>query len=392
MAMLGGPLGLPGLARAQARAVYVAAIADYSGHGSGRALVEQIEAALQTEGVLVRNATSLTAIAQQAGVSLDRTPSDEAAARLAFQVPLAGVLILRPSRHHPIAVILIDGQGRHLLATELRVPNAPNDVTMLAGQVSSAIGTPAATEPIPAPTPAPQPRTLAPAMIPTFRAALAPALATRTYSLPGLFTYQNDSPYGAFFASAEAFPFDEPGIHGLGVLADFQYGIAAAQIGSAPSFQQTDLRVDFDFAYRFIPLEGPYGPAVQALMGIGHRSFDAPASSGIPNDDRTYFALGVGLAQPILPGLLRLELGFSWMPVANATSPVALQQTYSTSTGTGIEWSAAIAGVPIGPIEFALRVDQQRFYDSYPASEGQPAASGTDVFTTYLLAVQYSLR
>jgi hypothetical protein len=394
LALLGVLLVSARSARAETRALYVAAIADYSGHGSGRALHEQLEAALQTEGVPLVNATALAASAQQAGVTLDRTPSDEAAARLAFQVPLAGVLLLRPSKHHQLSVVLVDGQGQHLLATELHAPRSPSasDVAALASQVSAALRAAAAGEPSPTPAPAPIPRAPAPALIPMLRAALAPALATRTYSLPGLFTYQNDSPYGALVASAELFPFDDADLHGLGLLAAFQYGIAQARIGTAPSFQQTDLRLDFDFAYRFIPVTGPYGPAVQGTLGIGYRAFNAPSSSGIANDDRTYFGLGIALAQPLVPRILRLEASLTWLPVANATTPAATQQTYSSSTGSGFEWSVGLAGVPVGPVEFALRIDQQRFYDTYPASEGQAGASGTDVFTSYQLVIAYVLK
>jgi hypothetical protein len=390
---MGGLLAPGNSARAEPRAIYVAAIADYSGHGSGRALREQIEAALQAEGVPLVNATMVAGVAQQAGVVLDRTPSDSSAARLAFQVPLAGVLILRPAKRHQLSVSLVDGQGQTLLSSELHAAHGPaeGELAALAAQVAAALRGAQPSEPIAVPAPTPPPKPPAPWLIPMLRTGLVPMLATRTYSLPGLYTYQSDSPYGALAAFAEVFPLDDP-LHGLGVLVDVQYGLAKAQIGTEPSFQQTDLRLDFDFAYRFIPIAGPYGPAVQAVLGIGYRGFNAPASSGIGNDDRTYFSLGVGLIQPILPRLLRAELSIAWMPVANATSPVAPQQTYVSSTGSGLEWSASVAGIPVGPIEFALRVDQQRFYDSYPAFEGQPAASGTDVFTSYQLVVAFVLE
>jgi hypothetical protein len=392
--LLGSCLVTAGVARTEPRAVYVASVGDFSGHGSGRTLRDDLETALRAAEVPLAPTADVASIAQQAGVALDRVPSDEAAARLAFQAALGGVLVVRPAKHHQLSVSLIDGQGRHLMSSELQGAQRPgaDELSGLAGQVSGVLRASVAPEPIAIQAPAPVPRAPAPDLIPMLRASLAPALATRTYSLPGIFSYQNSSPYGALAVSAEVFPFDEPILHGLGLMGDFQFGLAKAQMTGMPSFQQSDVRFDLGFAYRGIPVTGPYGPAIQGALSVGYRAFSGSSSSGIPDDDRVYFGLGLAVIQPILPRLLRVEGAFTWMPVANASTPVAPQQSYGSSTGSGFEWSATLAGLPLGPIEFALRVDQQRFSDSYPASEGVAAATGSDVLTSYLLAVQYIAR
>jgi hypothetical protein len=388
-----GALMLSGIARAEPRAIHVAAIADYAGHGSGRMLRRQIGAALEANSIPLADETALAAAAARAGAGLDRTPSDEAAARLAAEASLAGVLVLRAARHHQLSVALIDGQGKRLLTSQFRASRSPSpgDLSELVRQVSQALAAATPIEVPPPPEPVPEPPPPLPELIPRIRASLAPVLVTRTYSLPDLFNYQSSSPYGAMRVAGEAFPLDEPALHGIGVLAAAQYGLAKAHVAGGPSFQQTDLRLDLRFAYRFLPVAGPYWPAVQFTLGVGYRGYDAPDTSGIASDDRFYFGLGLGLIQPILPHRLRGELAFSWLPVATSTKSVAQQQNYTSSSGSGLEWWIGLIGLPVGSFEFSLGVGQQRFVDSYLGSEGRPTLSGSDVFTSYELAVIFHL-
>lgn len=411
-------LGLVGgtTARASPARVAVPQAPDVAGRSSGKSLATAVKHALTTASVPVATAAELAKAARAAKVKLTKAGlKAPAAAKLAAKGNFAGVVIYRKGKNGAFAQ-LIDARGQVLFERQLRVTRgvvSDEDASNFAAATVAALGmntqphfadttaapTPPAATPAPAPdtAPAPPPENITaayagPEVAPTkeapepaagyfLRVGLLAGAGERLFLTPS-FSYTSSSPYAFGGAMAEVFPFRG---FGLGVVADFSLGLVKDQLaGTAGTFNSSDLRVDAALAYRLRIFDGPFGTFVMPRIGFGMRHFDAPASTGLPGDDRTFLVAGLSLTQPIIPKYLRLSAGAAALPLSKLGS--AGQSSYGPSSAFGLEWLAELGGDLIGNLEWALQVEQERFMDSYNTS---PAGLGVDVYTGYTLQLRF---
>ena len=400
-ALLGGALWALTSGTALALPLAVAPAPDYAGRGSGAALSRAVAAALSREGQPLVEGTAaargLPAAARSAG----------RAAAVATAKGWAGVLLLGPVRRRRIEAELVSADGDRIPLRPLDIAKrrvSPKQLTALARAVISALARRAATPPSEtAPAPEPPPTSVAPeetlapppstsAKEPSspeatsteavrWRLAAGPFAGSRKFSLPSVFSYQTAFPYAGPALSGELFPLGElgPWLAGLGLVAGGSLGVVRAQFsGGSQPFTATDLRADVDLAYRLSPFGGALTPALELYGGWGLRNFDASASSGLVNDDRSFGELGLDVTQPLVPARLSLDAGASYLPGANQSA--AAQAAYGASVGSGFGWRAGLSGAISGAFGWAARVDQERFTDSHLGG-----ASAIEIFTAYEL-------
>ncbi len=402
-------LALLAAAPAAAEPLAVLPLADVAGRGSGRQLTRTLLEGLRAQGIEVVPEAEAARAALERGLGWGPSLSDESAVTLDGSQGWAAVLRFRREGRHALRPVAIaaDGSreslpvvplGRRLsaaalakLARELRSLVRQRPIAAKAGRepVVPAETSPAAPgEPAGEPTgeaaashaaaPA-SPAALEP--LPRYRIAAGWFLGTRTLSVPAVFSYTTGTPYGGAVLEGEAFPL-EGLLEGLGIAGIFSYGFVQAQLQGQPgSFAANDLGLELALAYRFRPIVAAQGPALELLAGFGLRNFDAPAASGLFDDDRTFPLVGLGIVQPLVPRWLSVEGRLLWLPVA--TQGAAAQASLGPSQGMGFEWLLGLQGGIAQGFGWAFEVDGQEFTDFHAQIDG------SESYRQYRLLLSY---
>lgn len=398
----------------------VAPAPDFAGHNSGAALDKAVLRALESAGVHAVSPALAAGRAKAANIAWNPKLSPEAAATLAQSNHWAGVVVFSGGKKKVI-VRLIDSGGQPAVTQVIGIVKKhayPADVTGLAKSIGSLLSATQAQAP-PPPPPAPQPTPAAPpppesgvteatpaapAPVPVeaapaeegetetrllrWDAELGYFEGERKFYAPSGFSYRTSFPYGGPALGGSVFPFGAPGswVNGFGLVGTFQLGIVQAEFaGQTKTFTATDLLGDIDLAYQ-LAISGEYGTRFTVLVGGGLRFFDAPSSSGLASTDRPFYPdLGLTIEQPLVPHYLRLTAGFSYIVIATQGS--AGQTAFGASSGSGLDWTAGLAGRIFGVLGWEAQVLQYRFSDSYAGGAG----SGADIYTSYrvLLTLQH---
>jgi hypothetical protein len=408
---------------AAADPVAVAPAPDVAGRNSGAALTKAVAHALEKAGVHVVSPALAAGRAKAAKIAWNPKLTSDAAATLAQSNHWAGVVVFSGGKKK-VTVRLIDSGGQPAVTQVIGIVKKhpyPDDITGLAKSIGSLLAasqpqappppppapapepTPAAAPPPPegavteaAPaTPAPVPVEAAPAdegeqetRLLRWDAELGFFAGERKFYAPSGFSYRTSFPYGGPALGGSVFPFGAPGswVNGFGLVGAFQLGIVQAEFsGQTSTFTATDILGDIDLAYQ-VAISGQYGTRFTILVGGGLRFFDAPSSSGLASTDRPFYPdLGLTIEQPIVPHYLRLTAGFSYIVIATQGS--AGQTAFGSSSGSGLDWTAGLAGRIFGALGWEAQVLQYRFSDSYAGGAG----SGADIYTSYrvLLTLQH---
>ncbi len=392
---------------------------DFAGRGSGASLEHEVRRALEMAHVAVVPSSVAAGRARAAHVHWTHTLVPKEAAAVAKASHWAGCVTFGGGRRR-VEVRLIDTTGETAVAQRLAVSRkrvSSTDVEAFARAVGAAVAPPPAAAaappsvappppaeaPVPAqpgpPPSAPEVASAAPEASGTeassperetrllrWNVAVGASAGTHKFDLPGVFSYRTAFPYFGPTLDAAIFPLGTPGswLEGFGLVGTAQLGIVEAEVsGSSQTFTATDFLAELALAYQFAPVDVPFGPRVTVRAGGIVRFFDAPASSGVTDDDRLAPEIALDLEQPLLPHFLRLIGSFGWLPFANQGG--AAQQAFGNSTGSGLEWRAGLAGKIYGLLGWQADVLQQRFTDSH-------AGGGTadDIDTSYrmLLTLQ----
>lgn len=393
--------------------VALAPAPDFAGRGSGSSLERGVRRALETARVPLVSPALAAGRARAAHVAWGHGMSPAQAGSLAQANHWAGVVIVEGSKRH-LGIRLVDAAGETVVTQRLLVSHrraAPADIEAFARAVSATLASATAAAPPPPPAPAPPPtppppppeqaappaestptaETEAPespkeTRLQRWDVELGGFAGTHKFDLPGTFSYRTSFPYSGPAIAGAVFPFGAPGswVEGFGIVAAAQLGIVEAEVsGGSGTFTATDLQASLDLAYQFAPIDRPFGPRLTVRAGGTLRYFDAPASSGVADDDRLAPEVALDLEQPLVPAYLRVTGSFGWLPIANQGQTA--QQALGTSSGSGFEWQAGLAGRIFRAFGWEAHVLQQRFADAHPGS-----VSADDIDTSYdlLLTLQ----
>ncbi|MHB1846779.1 MAG: hypothetical protein ACYCWW_18310 [Deltaproteobacteria bacterium] len=388
---------------------------DAGGRGSGREETRAVAEGLALQGLEIFPGSEAARAARNAGFAWGPTLTDERGAQLAQSLGWAGILRFHREGRHALRpeLLLADGSlqslprfpaARHpgraalaALARELRPLIGRRPVTAARAPAPEAAPEPTERAPVasdePSPTAPAEPSAPAGASPSPrrslYRLAAGGFAGTRTLIVPGVFSYVTAVPYGGPELSGELFPFSGSGplLAGLGVMGDFSYGFVQAAFqgtaGGSGSFTANDLDLELALDYRLPAfIEGSHAPTFSVLLGFGLRNFDAPPSSGLFDDDRTFPLLGGGVELPLVVRWLDVSGRLLWLPLASQGA--AAQDNLGTSQGNGFEWTLGLGGALWGGFGWLLQLDGQDFTDAHAQF------TGSESYTQYRLLLSFA--